>query len=77
MAGWHAPTELADLRGAGLLTLDTETKDGRLRADLSLSVITPIAATMIRHDFSRSWAREITTLITKPAWRAVERTPDR
>jgi len=41
MAGWHAPTELADLRGAGLLTLNTETKDGRLRADLSLSVITP------------------------------------
>jgi DNA polymerase I-like protein with 3'-5' exonuclease and polymerase domains len=30
---WHTPTELPDLRRAGVIALDTETRDDRLRAD--------------------------------------------
>ena len=30
---WHTPTELPDLRRAGVVALDTETRDDRLRAD--------------------------------------------
>ena len=33
-ADWQAPTELPDLRRAGMIALDTETKDDRLLADL-------------------------------------------
>ena len=31
---WHPPAELPDLRRAGDIALDTETKDDRLRADM-------------------------------------------
>src|SRR6516165_2014216 len=33
MSVWSAPTELPDLRRAGVIALDTETRDDRLRAD--------------------------------------------
>ena len=31
MSNWQIPTELPDLRRVGILALDTETKDDRLR----------------------------------------------
>ena len=31
---WQPPTELLDLRRVGIIALDTETKDDRLRADM-------------------------------------------
>jgi DNA polymerase I-like protein with 3'-5' exonuclease and polymerase domains len=31
---WHPPTELPDLRNAGLIAIDTETRDKRLQAEL-------------------------------------------
>ena len=34
MSNWQIPTELPDLRRVGILALDTETKDDRLRADM-------------------------------------------
>ncbi len=34
MVVWSAPTELPDLRRVGVITLDLETKDDRLRADM-------------------------------------------
>src|SRR5215831_12011238 len=34
LSEWHPPSELPDLRRAGAIALDTETKDNRLRADM-------------------------------------------
>ena len=34
MSNWQIPTELPDLRRVGILALDTETNDDRLRADM-------------------------------------------
>jgi DNA polymerase I-like protein with 3'-5' exonuclease and polymerase domains len=34
VSDWHRPAELPDLRGVGLIALDTETKDDRLNAGL-------------------------------------------
>src|SRR5215831_15991969 len=34
LSEWHPPAELPDLRRAGAIALDTETKDDRLRADM-------------------------------------------
>jgi len=34
MSNWQIPAELPDLRRVGVLALDTETKDDRLRADM-------------------------------------------
>ena len=34
MSNWQIPTELPDLRRLGIVALDTETRDDRLRADM-------------------------------------------